>query len=92
MLLKDIIKKNLLLEKRIGQLSSMVEIVFGFDVIKTKHTTERMDVASRELHDGRRRPISNGEMLDFVKNFTRDIAEGIVNEEINDQVPFIFKK
>ena len=91
MLLKEIIKKNLLLEKRIGQISAQVEIVFGFDVIKTKHTTERMSVVSRELGGGRERPISNGEMLEFVKNFTRDIAEGIVSEEINDQEPFIIK-
>jgi len=91
MLLKEIIKKNLLLEKRIGQVSAQVEIVFGFDVIKTHHTTERMNVTNRELDGGRGRPISNGEMLDFVKNFTRDIAEGIVSEEINDQEPFILK-
>ena len=91
MILKDIIKKNLLLEKRIGQLSSMVEVVFGFDIIKTTHTTERMNVTSRGLNDGRGRPISNGEMLEFVKNFTREIAEGIISEEINDQEPFILK-
>jgi len=91
MLLKEIIKKNLLLEKRIGQISSQVEIVFGFDVIKTKHTTERMNVASRGLYDGRVRSISNGEMVEFVKYFTRDISEGIVSEEINDQEAFILK-
>ena len=65
--------------------------VFGFDVVKTKHTTERMDVDSRELSGGRNRAISNGEMLEFVKNFTREISEGIVSEEINDQEPFIIK-
>jgi hypothetical protein len=91
MLLRNIIKNNLLLEKRIGQISSKVEIVFGFDVIKTNHTTDRMNVSSRELGGGRDRSISNGEMLEFVKNFTRDIAEGIVSEEINDQEPFILK-
>lgn len=91
MILRDIIKNNLLLEKRIGQISAEVKIVFGFDVIKTKHSTERMDVASRELGGSRNRPISNGEMLEFVKNFTRDIAEGIVSEDINDQEPFILK-
>ena len=91
MLLKEIIKKNLLLEKRIGQISSQVEIVFGFDVIKTKHTTERMNVSSRGLDDGRVRSISNGEMVEFVKYFTRDISEGIVSEEINDQEAFILK-
>ena len=91
MLLKEIIKKNLLLEKRIAQISSQVEIVFGFDVIKTKHATDRMNVASRGLDIGRVRPISNGEMVEFVKYFTKDIAEGIVSEEINDEEAFILK-
>ena len=91
MLLREIIKKNLLLEKRIGQISAKVEVVFGFDVIKTKHTTERMNVSTRDLSDGRDRQISNSEMVEFVRNFNRDIAEGIVSDEINDQEPFIIK-
>ena len=91
MLLREIIKKNLLLEKRIGQISAQVEVVFGFDVIKTKHTTERMNVSTRELGDGGERQISNGEMVEFVRNFNKDIAEGIVSDEINDQEPFIIK-
>jgi hypothetical protein len=91
MLLREIIKKNLLLEKRIGQISAKVEVVFGFDVIKTKHTTERMNVSTRDLSDNRDRQISNGEMVEFVRNFNRDIAEGIISDEINDQEPFIIK-
>jgi len=91
MLLREIIKKNLLLEKRIGQISAKVEVVFGFDVIKTKHTTERMNVSTRDLSDSRDRQISNGEMVEFVRNFNRDIAEGIISDEINDQEPFIIK-
>jgi|TARA_R110000803_G_scaffold179045_6_gene241474 hypothetical protein len=91
MLIRDIIRKNLLLEKRIGQVSAKVEFVLGFDIVKTKHTTERMNVSDRELSGGRDKPITNGEMLEFVKNFTKDIAEGIVSEEINDQEDFILK-
>jgi len=91
MLLREIIKKNLLLEKRIGQISAKVEVVFGFDVIKTEHTTERMNVSTRDLSDNRDRQISNGEMVEFVRNFNRDIAEGIISDEINDQEPFIIK-
>ena len=91
MLLREIIKKNLLLEKRIGQIAAKVEVVFGFDIIKTNHTTERMNVSSRKLNDGGDRQISNGEMVEFVRNFNKDIAEGIVSDEINDQEPFIIK-
>jgi hypothetical protein len=91
MLLREIIKKNLLLEKRIGQIAAKVEVVFGFDIIKTNHTTERMNVSSRNLNDGGDRQISNGEMVEFVRNFNKDIAEGIVSDEINDQEPFIIK-
>ena len=49
MILRDIIKKNLLLEKRIGQISAKAEIIIGFDVVKTKHTTDRMKMTSRDV-------------------------------------------
>ena len=91
MVLRDIIKKNLLLEKRIAQISAKAEIVFGFDVIKTKHATERMKVSSRNLTNNRTNDMSNSELSEFVKLFTREIAEGIVSDEVNDGEPFIIK-
>jgi len=90
-MIRDIIKKNLLLEKRIGQIAARAEIVFGFDIIKTKHTTERMRMSSRNIEYGRVRDISNNEMVEFVKNFTKEIAESIIEEEINDEEAFIIK-
>ena len=92
MILRDIIKKNLLLEKRIAQLTANVEIVLGLDLIKTKHTLDQMKMSSREdvIHT-RNYDISNREMVEFVNNFTTEIAEGIINDEIHDGVPFVLK-
>ena len=92
MILRDIIKKNLLLEKRIAQLTANVEIVLGLDLIKTKHTLDQMKMRSREdvIHT-RNYDISNREMVEFVNNFTKEIAEGIINDEIHDDVPFVLK-
>ena len=92
MILRDIIKKNLLLEKRIAQLTANVEIVLGLDLIKTKHTLDQMKMSSREdvIHT-RNYDISNREMVEFVNNFTKEIAEGIINDEIHDNVPFVLK-
>ena len=91
MILRDIIKKNLLLEKRIGQISAKAEIVIGFDVVKTKHTTDRMKMTSRDVVSNRTYDISNNEMVEFVKIFTKQIAEAIINDEINHNEPFVIK-
>tara|TARA_Y100000389_G_scaffold204780_1_gene259594 strand:+ start:3596 stop:4012 length:417 start_codon:yes stop_codon:yes gene_type:complete len=91
MILRDIIKKNLLLEKRIGQISAKAEIIIGFDVVKTKHTTDRMKMTSRDVVSNRTYDISNNEMVEFVKIFTKQIAEAIINDEINHNEPFVIK-
>jgi len=87
--LRQIIKENLLLEKRIGQISSKIEVVFSFDVIKTSHSTERE--TRPELTDYNKKPITNGEIVEFINLFKRDISEYIVSGEIEDQVPFVIK-
>jgi len=67
MILRDIIKKNLLLEKRIAQLTAKVEIVLGLDLIKTNHTLDRMNMSSRgDVIHNRNYNISNREMVEFV--------------------------
>jgi len=92
MILRDIIKKNLLIEKRIAQLTANVEVILGLDLIKTKHTLDRMNMSSRsDVIHNRNYDISNREMVDFVKNFTKEIAEGIINDEIHNDVPFVLK-
>jgi hypothetical protein len=87
--LRQIIKENLLLEKRIGQISSQIEVIFSYDVIKTTHSTERE--TRPDLDDYNKKPISNGELVEFINLFKRDISEHIVSGEIEDQVPFVIK-
>ena len=38
--LKESIRKHLLLEKRIGQISTNFEVVFGFDIIKFSYVNK----------------------------------------------------
>ncbi len=58
-------QKILILEKRIDQISSTIEVTFGFDVIKTTHANDRSDFYKRGL-DGNQNSISNAEMSEFV--------------------------
>jgi predicted HNH restriction endonuclease len=85
--LKESIKKHLILEKRIGQIASNFEISFGFDIITTKHSNYRS--GGRDLEDYNQRPISNAEIVEFIQMFKKDIAEKIINTEIENGIPFI---
>ena len=80
----------LLLEKRIDQISSTIEVTFGFDVIKTTHADDRSDFSKRGL-GGNQNSISNAEMSEFVSYFKRDISEGIATGDIIDQTEFVIR-
>ena len=86
----DLLKNLLILEKRIAQISSTIEVTFGFDVIKTTHADDRSDFAKRGL-SGNQNPISNAEMSEFVSYFKRDIAEGIATGDIVNQTEFVIR-
>jgi hypothetical protein len=80
---------TLLLEKRIGQISANIEIVLGFDIVSTKHSVDR---STRTYLQGyNQTPITNREIVDLVTFFRREIAERIVNGEIQNNVPFAIK-
>lgn len=79
----------IILEKRISQISSSIEVTFGFDVIKTTHAEDRADFSKRGLGD--KPHISNAEMSEFVYYFKRDIAEGIAKGDIEDQTEFVIR-
>jgi hypothetical protein len=80
---------TLLLEKRIGQISANIEIVLGFDILSTKHSVDR---STRTYLQGyNQTPITNREIVDLVTFFRREIAERIVNGEIQNNVPFAIK-
>jgi len=89
--LRNIIKEQLLLEKRIGQLSSTIDVTFGFDVIKTKHAEKRKDFNKRDISTQHERMISNEEMRSVVSNFKKEIATGIIDGDIVDGTNFVVK-
>jgi hypothetical protein len=86
----NLLQNLLILEKRIAQIASTIEVTFGFDIIKTTHADDRSDFAKRGL-GGNQNPISNAEMSEFVSYFKRDIAEGIATGEIVNQTEFVIR-
>jgi hypothetical protein len=89
-LIKKILNEQLLVEKRIAQLSSNIEVIFAFDLIKTKHAEERKDFNKRGLNTDERR-ISNQEMSEVVNKFKKDIATSIFEGDIIDGTNFVIK-
>lgn len=89
-LVKNLIKEQLLVEKRIAQLSSNIEVIFAFDLIKTTHAEKRKDFNKRGLGTDERL-ISNKEMSEVVDRFKKDIATAIFGGEIVDGTNFVIK-
>jgi len=83
--------EDLLLEKRIHQFSSDVQVTLSFDIIKTQHADKRSDFSKRNLEADNQYHISNREMTEFVLFFKREITEGIINGDIKDQTEFVLK-
>jgi len=85
----NLLSETLLLEKKIGQILSKIEVVFNFDVITTTHS---YDQKTRDnIEDYNEKIISNAELLYFINLFKRDIAENIAYNKIEHNVPFIIK-
>lgn len=80
---------RLLVEKRIGQISANIEVVLGFDILSTKHSVDRS--VRTGISNYNQTPITNSEIVDLVSFFRREIAERIVNGEIQNDVPFAIK-
>ena len=85
------IEEFLILEKRISQISSTIEVTFAFDIIKTKHAWERQDFSARGLEAFNDTHISNAEMAEFVNWFKKPIAESIVSGDIVNQTEFVIR-
>lgn len=80
---------RLLVEKRIGQISANIEVVLGFDILSTKHSVDRS--IRTGISNYNQTPITNSEIVELVSFFRREIAERIVNGEIQNDVPFAIK-
>lgn len=87
--LREIIKENLLLEKRISQISANIEVTFGFDVDRTHHAYIRKTRSDIEGYD--EREISNSEITYIIQLAKYRISEKIVSGEINNGIPFVIK-
>jgi hypothetical protein len=78
-----------LVEKRIGQISANIEVVLGFDILSTKHSVDRS--VRTGISNYNQTPITNSEIVELVSFFRREIAERIVNGEIQNDIPFAIK-
>jgi len=87
--LRQIIRENLLLEKRISQISSNIEVTFSFDINRTGHAYERK--IRTDIEDYDKREISNSEISELIRVVRKEIAEKIVSGEIFHGEPFVIK-
>jgi hypothetical protein len=88
--LRESIRENLLLEKKIGIIASEFVTTFQFELDRTTHSSIRS--TRPELGSSyEQREISNLELKEFVTLAKKDIAEKIVSNEIKNGIPFILK-
>lgn len=87
--LRQIIKEELLLEKRIAQVRTSFEVTFSFDVNRTSHAFDRK--TRDDIEDYNPRPIVNAEIKEIIRLSKNEIAEKIVNQEITSETEFVIK-
>ena len=88
--LRESIRRNLLLEKKIGVIASEFKTIFNFEVDRTSHAFVRK--TRPELgSEYEQREISNQELKEVIYMAKNEIAEKIVGNEIKDNIPFVVK-
>ena len=87
--LRSLIKEHLLLEKKIGNILSKLDVVFSFEINRTSHAYERRN--RTDISDYNNKEISNAELKYIIDICKREIAESIINGKIESEVPFIIK-
>jgi hypothetical protein len=87
--LRQIIKEELLVEKRIAQISKNLEVNFSFDVDRTSHAFDR--AVRHDIPGYNQRPIVNAELKEIVGQASKEIAENIVTQKIKDGEDFVIK-
>lgn len=80
---------NFLSERRISQVSTNIEVTYAFDIHTTKHSNDRADLSTRNT--GFNMQLSNKDISDFIDKFKKDIAEGIIKGDIEDDTNFIVR-
>ena len=87
--LRQIIKEELLVEKRIAQIGASLEVLFSFDVNRTSHAFDR--AVRDDIIGYNTRPIVNAEIKEIISMAKSEIAQKIVNQEIKTEEPFVVK-
>ena len=80
---------NFLNERRISQISTNVEVTYAFDIHSTNHSDDRSNLSDRNT--GFNKKLNNQEIGNFIDRFKKDIAEGIVKGEIEDETNFVIR-
>lgn len=90
-LITEIVRKHLILEKRIAQIVSKMNVIFNFEFHKGNHASSR-ETRPEQGEEYNQRRISNQELKYFIDNFIKHIiAESIVNHKIVNEQPFVVK-
>lgn len=87
--LRELIRKNLLVEKKIAQLIDNITVTFSYDVDRSKHA--QMRSSRPELEDYNQKEITNGEIVYIIDLVKRQISEKILQGQIVNQEPFVIK-
>lgn len=87
--LRQIIKEELLLEKRIAQISSSIEVSFMFEIDNSSHSHDRK--VRPDIEDYNQTPIANAEIRDVIRQVIKVIAKKIVTREIKQGEEFVVK-
>jgi len=88
--LRGLIKEHLILEKRIGQISTDMSVTFNFEIDRTPHAEDR---STREYLGNKynQRPIENNEIKELLSKARRDITEYIVTRKITPNKAFVVR-
>jgi hypothetical protein len=90
-IINEIVRKHLLLEKKIAQLITKMEVVFNFEFHKDSHADSR-STRPDQGENYNQRKIENSELKYFIDNFVKkEIAENIIDGNIENKVPFVVK-
>jgi len=100
-LLRESIKKQLLIEKTIAQIVSNIEVSFNLEVDRGLHAFNRKNrkelegqgfkLTGKHSYEYNQREISNSEIKEVLNLAKKEIAEKIVEREINDGTEFVVK-
>lgn len=100
-LLRESIRKHLLVEKTIAQIVTNLDVTFNLEVDRGSHAFMRkkreelrgkgFELSGKHSYEYNQREVSNSEIKEVLNLAKREIAENIVSREINNGTEFVIK-